>query len=455
MSSKAPIRTSDNSLCEVRDMAQFGDILNIAGLTVSQLQAEHRENILVIPGSFDQCKDRIGDEVVCDIKGKNHIQTNNVVGFIGINETRLKIGSRFDSETTKDEDKDYFLQYMLEKVLQLNLVSLNFTFDNESIFDLLIYFFPVYLKQAMSQGIYREYQTFKHNDSSLKGTIDFSRHISSNFPFTGRIAYSTREYSHDNNVTELIRHTIEYINSQERCRSILNCDKEMRDCVSQIVEATPSYSKGKRSTVLAKSLRPTIHPYYSEYYALQKLCAMILRKEEIRYGNGDDKVFGLLIDCSWLWEAFLYSFLKPMGFEHPDNVAGTGGKRLFENSSLLRYPDFYIPGTFVLDAKYKRMDGKSISGYGRDDLHQIITYMDMLGMLDKGGFIFPAKEPIEVPAFDSIRNRGGTIYGIPVHIPQESDSYEGFRRQIEMNIEVSKSVLSTILNGHQVSIVSV
>lgn len=37
----------------------------------------------------------------------------------------------------------------------------------------------------MRQGIYREYQNFKHNDAKLKGTIDWKRHIAQNIPFAG------------------------------------------------------------------------------------------------------------------------------------------------------------------------------------------------------------------------------------------------------------------------------
>lgn len=446
MISKEPIRATDNSSCEVHDAGQFGDILNIAGLSVSQLQTGYKDSILVIPGSFDQCKDRIGDEVVCEVMGKDRIQTNNVVGFIGINGTRLKIGSRFDDKSSIQNDKDYFLQHMLSKVLHFNLVSLNFTFSDDSIFDLLIYFFPLYLKQALAQGIYREYQTFHHNDANLKGTIDFSRHISKNYPFTGNIAYKTREYSTDNNVTELVRHTIEYIASKDIYRSILQCDKETRDCVSQIINATPTYTRAKRQAVLAKNLRPSIHPYYSEYMALQRLCVLILQQEEVRYGNGDDEVFGLLIDCSWLWEAYLNTFLQPMGFKHPDNVAGTGGKKLFEVSGLLRFPDFYIPDNIVLDAKYKVLEGKKMSGYGRDDLHQIITYMDMLGMLKKGGFIFPSRTTDAMPS-DIISKRGGSVVGIPVLIPQECNTYDEFCSLIESNIKQTQKSIKDYIDA--------
>ena len=44
----------------------------------------------------------------------------------------------------------------------------------------------------MRQGVYREYQNYRHNDANLKGTIDVGRHIARNIPFVGNIAYTTR-----------------------------------------------------------------------------------------------------------------------------------------------------------------------------------------------------------------------------------------------------------------------
>lgn len=67
------------------------------------------------------------------------------------------------------------------------------------------------MKNAISQGVYRQYITHKYNDANVRGVIDVSRHIKYNEPFNGSVAYTTREYSYDNHITQLIRHTIEFI----------------------------------------------------------------------------------------------------------------------------------------------------------------------------------------------------------------------------------------------------
>lgn len=81
--------------------------------------------------------------------------------------------------------------------------------------------FPKFLNEALSQGLYKEYKRNEYNDANVRGTIDINRHLRSNMPFNGRVAYRTREFSHDNHVTELIRHTIDYISKSRFGRTLL------------------------------------------------------------------------------------------------------------------------------------------------------------------------------------------------------------------------------------------
>ena len=122
----------------------------------------------------------------------------------------------------------------------------------------------VFLKAAMRQGIYREYQNYRHNDVNLKGTIDIGQHIARNIPFMGNFAYSTREYSHNNNMTELIRHTIEFMKTKKYGQAVLNVDSETIENVNTIIEHTPLYNKSERNSVISKNLRIKTHPYYTD-----------------------------------------------------------------------------------------------------------------------------------------------------------------------------------------------
>ena len=246
--------------------------------TIAELCQEN-ENLLIFPHSIENAIDRIGDSCVMDIINtadpeKVNLCTGNIMGFIGVGDLQIKIASRFD----KGED-DYFLHYMLQKVLSFNFFDLNHNNEKDDVLDLIMLMFPYFLKNAMRQGLYREYQYYKHNDTNIRGTINIGRHISKNIPFVGNIAYSTREYSYDNNMTELIRHTIEFMRNNRYGQAVLNIDHETINCVNNIIEHTYLYNKSERENIISKNLRMKIHPFYTEYHPLQILCLQILRME--------------------------------------------------------------------------------------------------------------------------------------------------------------------------------
>ena len=312
----------------------------VADKTIAELCREN-ENLLIFPFSIETPDDRIGEASVMTVQNTDdpervRICTNNVMGFIGVGNLQVKIKSRFDAGRD-----DFLLHYMLQKVLSFNLFDLSHNNEQEDVFDFIMFMFPYFLKSAMRQGAYREYQNYRHNDADLKGTINVSRHIARNVPFVGNIAYSTREYSHDNNMTELIRHTIEFMKTKKYGQSVLNIDRETKENVEAIVEYTPLYNKGDRNSIVSKNLRMKTHPYYTEYRPLQTLCLQILRMEEVKYGESDDEICGILFDGAWLWEEYVNTILSKLGFTHPQNKLRKGSIYLFEDHSGVRYPDFY------------------------------------------------------------------------------------------------------------------
>ena len=200
------IKVEDNRTVSIPSDENWDNLKWLAKLPISKLGADEGGSLLIFPQSFGEYGDKIGDEYIFSIKEEHHIQTGNIMGFVGYNGTELSICSRF-----AQKEGDYFLHYMLQKVFAINLFDLKHDFDKESVFDFLIFLFPAFLKRALRQGLYKEYQTRQYNDANVKGRIDVSRHIRLNTPFSGKISYSTREYSFDNKVTQLVRHTIEYI----------------------------------------------------------------------------------------------------------------------------------------------------------------------------------------------------------------------------------------------------
>lgn len=413
---------------------QWDDLSLISGRSVKKLceRGDSNMSLLVFPDSLDEYGDKIGDSTILDIRDEA-ITTGNLMGFVGCRGTMLRIHSRFDTA-----ENDYFMHYMLEKVFSVNLFDLKYSTDTESVFDFILFLFPFFLKRALAQGLYKEYVTYQRNDDRIRGVIEIPRHIRLNIPFTGNVAYKTREHTADNDLMELVRHTIEYIRTKEFGPGILSRDEETKENVGLVIEATPRYERRDRMRILNKNLRAKIHPYYSEYEPLRRLCIQILRQEEIKYGSDEDTVYGVLFDGAWLWEEYLNTILEPLGYNHPENKLRRGAIHLFAPKRGERFPDFYNEQT-VLDAKYKRYEGTSLTMIDREDIAQVISYM-YVRQLQCGGFLVPGGDSVNVVK-EELLGHGGTMLILNLPIRPGASSYEEFCADMLLN---EKALAQTI-----------
>lgn len=427
--------TTDNKILELTEEYQVdkANLSLIANTSIRDLVISN-PNLLVFPSHFRVNDDDIENECIFELE-KNILITSNIMGFIGINETQLKIQSRFAQADTENNE-DYFLHYMLQKVFCINLFDLKHTQKKSSLFDFLVYLFPFFLKKALAQGMYKEYHHRAYNNANIKGAISINRHIKQNVPFRGNVAYSVREHSFDNRITQLIRHTIEFIKQKEVMRDILHIDSDTQKFVNLITQHTPSYHTLDRYSVINNNLKPFGHPYFFEYAGLQSICMQILRYEGLKYANNDDKAHGLLFDGAWLWEEYLNTLLKKIGFSHPQNKQSKGYIRIFSKpntgSNPKRFPDFVNnndESKVILDAKYKWMNGNSID---RDDMNQIISYL-YLYKANSGGFISPTNQKNSYTDMGILNGYGGNIYKFKLAIPQNVDSFKDFVEAIKAN----------------------
>ena len=426
--------------------ASFSEIPGItqkgANKTLKQLE---REGVFVFPERIEESDDLAAEQMI--LQGVNDCYySGNVMGFLGYGDERLVITSRFS-----DGEKDFFFSYLLERVLGYpNLVDwMTDANQDNALFHLLVFLFPRYLKAAMRKGIYKTYVQRNYNDSNVKGVIDVARHITKNTPFVGTVAYHQREYSYDNALMELVRHTIEYIKPKTFGINLLTA---VRDEVSLVVRATPAYQPYHRAKIVAENRgNPVRHAYYREYRALQRLCLLILQHEQHQMGSGSRQVFGLLFDGAWLWEEYIHSLLGDC-FYHPMNKRGTGAQWLFAQRSGLIYPDFISRNNahcVIADAKYKPMQN-----IGNRDYLQMLAYMFRFDA-KKGIFCYP--ETGRAGTLHLQLNKGSTYENnvaaredicVEKHglkIPSKASCYESFAAEMKKQEQVFINAMQGIV----------
>ena len=392
------------------------------------------ERIFIFPNDLKNSPDLDKDQKILETVNQE-IKTGNVIGFLGCGQERLTISSRFS-----DESNDHFLHYLLQKVLHINLTSLDVALSREErLYQFLMYLFPKYLQAALRKGLYKEYHRFSHNDSHVKGVIDVRNHLKKNLPFTGNIAYTTREFTYDNPLMQLVRHTIEYIRNQKSIgRGVLDNLLTSRENVAEIVRVTPSYKLADRAKIIRRNQsKPLRHAYFNEYRKLQELCLMILNQEKHGLGYQEQKIHGILFDVAWLWEEYVHTLL-PKDFIHPRNKEKLGGISVFSVGQRKVYPDFYDrERKIVLDAKYKKLEF-SEKGINREDLFQLISYSYILEA-EKAGLVFPSEDKVVDNEIGKLAGYGALLKKWSIQIPQKSSSYREFCEMLENSEEIFKS----------------
>ena len=406
----------------------------IADKTLEQLE---REGVFVFPEFIAKAEDLTRDQIILQSVNDSY-RSGNAMGFLGCGDERLIIESRFSSE-----EEDYFSEYLLNRVLDFpNIVDLKSDADqNNRLFNFLLFLFPYYLKTAMRKGLFKRYVRNRYNDGNVKGRIDIARHIKQNTPFIGNVAYSQREFSYDNSLTELVRHTIEFIKRKPYGGHLL---VRVKDEVKLVVEATPTYELYDRQRVIEANKKNAIrHAYFREYRALQRLCLLILQHQKHQIGSGSRQIYGILFDGAWLWEEYVNSLIGD-AFYHPMNKSGKGTQWLFAKNNGGNigqiYPDFISRNNesrIIADAKYKPIDH-----IGNRDYLQVLAYMFRFDA-KAGYYLYP-----EANGTDDVllrMNKGSTYeanvaarddVSVTEHglkIPVDAQNYDAFVQQMKVN----------------------
>ena len=428
----------DNSQQKKETFSQVKNLTGkIADKTLEQLE---REGVFVFPDTVKDAEDITQDQMILQSVNDTY-RSGNVMGFLGYGDERLVIASRFCGGS-----EDYFFQYLLDKVLDSpNIVNLESDANQDDwMFNFFLFLFPRYLQAAMRKGLFKKYIRHSYNDGNVKGTIDIARHIEANTPFVGKIAYSQREFSYDNSLMELVRHTIEFIKRKPYGNKLL---VKAKDEVKLVINATPGYEPYDRQKIIEQNKKNTVrHAYFREYLALQRLCLLILQHQRHQIGLGVKRIYGILFDGAWLWEEYINSLIGD-AFYHPMNKEGKGAQRLFNGNVGLIYPDFISRNSekrMIADAKYK-----PINNIGNRDYLQVLAYMFRFDA-KIGYYLYPEAENADDLLLRM--NRGSTyeknvmprddisVLKHGLKIPMDAQNYSEFKAKMKVQEQEFTSV---------------
>lgn len=373
-------------------------------------------------------RNRFKNKEICE-RVNDKLYTYNWIGVVsnrtndGVN-YRVEIHSRFDGG-----EKQYFLLYLLSTVCGMNIFDININSEEESDYTcILILLFLYKLLEAYGDGLYKEYIRKEYNDYGFKGIMDINKHIKYNNPFIGKTAYSTKEYSYDNEILCLLRQTIDYIvDYYPKLWDGYLCGNTMINEVIEVLEtATPSYKMNENYSEMIKCRKEITHPMFKNYDEVRKIALMILHESgQNFFDNSDEESFGILIDISWLWEEFIaVKLLDGKQYIHMLTDRSRGSLQWAEGEYW--YPDFIEKcdekdRRNVFDAKYKYWNWSKDS-----DVHQLLSYLFLTGG-EVCGVIYPSENEVQefqckqLNSFNSFYDGTAKLYELPLYIPQSED----------------------------------
>ena len=333
---------------------------------------------------------------------KGEYWTQQYIGLLQITSDGTKeevfIRSRFDVNESCE-----FSKYMLNKALGLKaniLQNVEPSVGRGEILDLILaIIFTMQIARAYRKGIYRRYRTYENNDSKLKGRIDVARHIRLNPIFNGNIAYSSREYTADNDMNRMI--LTAYTSLQKRQPGLMReLEKKytpVKDFISQLKNIMQPVSRQEARKLVQKERKKITHAVYSDWESVRKTAILILKYMGIAPEDDGTNVNGILINMNYIWERYLVQIVKEkienkyqiegkksFGIFFPNDQSNESPRELkLQPGELKLQPDLVISDKdeplLIIDAKYKNewenVASDKLGKPDREDCFQIMSYM--------------------------------------------------------------------------------
>ena len=333
---------------------------------------------------------------------KGEYWTQQYIGLLQITSDGTKeevfIRSRFDVNESCE-----FSKYMLNKALGLKaniLQKVEPSVGRGEILDLILaIIFAIQIARAYRKGIYRRYRTYENNDSKLKGRIDVARHIRLNPIFNGNIAYSSREYTADNDMNRMILTAYTSLQKRQpgRMRELEKKYAPVKDFISQLKNIMQPASRQEARKLVQKERKKITHAVYSDWESVRKTAILILKYMGIAPEDDGTNVNGILINMNYIWERYLVQIVKEkienkyqiegkksFGIFFPNDQSNESPRELkLQPGELKLQPDLVISDKdeplLIIDAKYKNewenVASDKLGKPDREDCFQIMSYM--------------------------------------------------------------------------------
>lgn len=317
------------------------------------------------------------------------VKFNEFVGVLQVGKTIIEVLPKADKKGDTETWRDVLIS-MLHAVGIFEIYapsSSDLRLRTNSILDL---YFELYIKELeylLHRGLIKKYRKSEGNKTTLKGSIQFAKHISQNLVHQERFYVKYSTYDKEHKIHAILYKALKLL-------SLISTNTKLNSRLGSLVLDFPELYDIKVSDALFEKI---VYDRKTEPYknALE-IARLILLNYHPDVSSGTNSVLALMFDMNVLWEQFVYVSLRKHK-EKSTSIAAQNTRSFWKPSAGYRSkmkPDIVLnkgkEDCIVLDTKWKNLNGYNPSP---DDLRQMFVYMKYYGA-KKVALVYPGSENI-------------------------------------------------------------
>jgi len=322
------------------------------------------------------------------------IKSNKYVGVIHYEGRKINLLPKIfyeDGRKSGQRDVNIIQQHILwwlSYCRKIKFPNYQTSLDTEKsdFFEVLIYLFAKYTRQLLTHSIYQQYEETQREMQFIRGRLDVGRYINQNLS-RGRwhkVNCIFDPFVLDNRFNQIIKYVSSILmNQTENDES----KKYLREILFTLDEVSDAPATAEECAAIQ------FNPAFAEFETVRDYCQLFLDHAVSFDYKNDLKLFAFLLPMEYLFEDFIYGFIKKE-VDGVKAISQSSKMKLDQENRFTLKPDLILQAgekKIIADTKYKMVykdpdDPKN--GIVESDLYQVLAYA-IRHKIDEVALLYP------------------------------------------------------------------